>query len=127
MLFLHRNSPLFQFGFHCGLLTELAATLLLNDVRRKVDLGKLVGTVFIDLRKDFDTSHAKLLEKLSRYGINDDELEWFKDYLFSRKATVAYLIYMISILLSRRVNIGSVSILNEISFDKRTQGNLRNF
>jgi hypothetical protein len=51
MLFLHRNSLLFRFGFHCGLLTELAATLLLNDVRRKVDLGKLVGAVFIDSRR----------------------------------------------------------------------------
>ena len=51
----------------------------------------MVGAVFIDLSKAFDTiSHAKLLEKLSQYGVNDGELEWFKDYLFSLKATVSY-------------------------------------
>lgn len=93
MSFLDKNSLLseFQFGFRRGLSTELAATLLLDDIRREVDSGKLVGAVFIDLSKAFDTiSHAKLLDKLSRYGINDGELEWFKDYLFSRKAVVSY-------------------------------------
>ena len=63
----------------------------MDDIRREVDLGKLVGAVFIDLSKAFDTiSHAMLLGKLSRYGINDGELEWFKGYLFSRKAIVSY-------------------------------------
>ena len=93
MSFLDRNSLLSpsQFGFRRGLSTELAATLLLDDMRKEVDAGKLVGAVFIDLSKAFDTiSHAKLLEKLSQYGVNDGELEWFKDYLFSRKATVSY-------------------------------------
>ena len=93
MSFLDKNSLLseFQFGFRRGLSTELATTLLLDDIRREVDSGKLVGAVFIDLSKAFDTiSHAKLLDKLSRYGINDGELEWFKDYLFSRKAVVSY-------------------------------------
>ena len=91
--FLDRNSLLsqFQFGFRRGLSTELAATLLLDNIRREVDSGKLVGAVFIDLSKAFDTiSHAMLLGKLSRYGISDGELEWFKDYLFSRKAVVSY-------------------------------------
>ena len=91
--FLDRNSLLSpsQFGFRRGLSTELAATLLLDDIRKDVDAGKLVGAVFIDLSKAFDTiSHTKLLEKLSQYGVNDGELEWFKDYLFSRKATVSY-------------------------------------
>ena len=35
------------------------------------------------MSKAFDTiSHSVLLEKLSRYGIQDNELNWFTDYLF---------------------------------------------
>ena len=53
--FLDRNSLLsqFQFGFRRGLSTELAAMLLLDDICREVDSGKLVGAVFIDLSKPF--------------------------------------------------------------------------
>ena len=70
--------------------TELAATLLL-DVRKSVDEGNLVGAVFIDLSKAFDTiSHSKLLQKLSLYGIEAQELEWFRDYLFNRQGSVHF-------------------------------------
>ena len=80
-----------QFGFRPKLSTELATTLLLDNIRRSVDEGKLVGAVFIDLTKAFDTiSHSKLLEKLPRYGISRIEPEWFKDYLFNRSASVSY-------------------------------------
>ena len=43
MSFLDRNSLLSpsQFGFRRGLSTELAATLLLDDIRKEVDAGKL--------------------------------------------------------------------------------------
>ena len=44
----------FQFGFRPKLSTELAATLLLDDIRKNVDEGKLVGAAFIDLWKAFD-------------------------------------------------------------------------
>ena len=81
----------FQFGFRPKLSTELATTLLLDDIRRSVDEGKLVGVVFVDLTKAFDTiSHSKLLDKLPRYGIGGNELEWFKDDLFNRSAVVSY-------------------------------------
>jgi hypothetical protein len=53
--------------------------------------GNLVGAVFVDLCKAFDTlSHATLLDKLPQYGIQGTELEWFKDYLFCRKQVVSY-------------------------------------
>ena len=61
MKFLDENKLLStrQFGFREKMSTELAATLLLDDVRKNVDKGKLVGAVFIDLRKAFDTiSHS---------------------------------------------------------------------
>ena len=39
----------------------------------------------MDLRKAFDTvHHGCLLNKLSFYGIQKTELEWFTDYLFNR-------------------------------------------
>ena len=93
MKYLDTNKLLskFQYGFRPRLSTEYAATILLDDIRKSVDNDQLVGAVFVDLSKAFDTiSHAILLEKLAIYGIKDGELEWFKDYLFSRKAVVAF-------------------------------------
>ena len=43
----------------------------------------------MDLSKAFDTvSHSILLEKMTAYGINGMELEWFTSYLFQRKQQV---------------------------------------
>ena len=51
-----------------------------------LDLGKLVGLVFIDLNKAFDTvAHEILCEKLEIYGIQHREPSWFKSYLTNRK------------------------------------------
>ena len=93
MNFLDENKLLStrQFGFRAKMSTELAATLLLDDVRKNVDKGKLVGAVFIDLSKAFDTiSHSKVLTKLPSYGIDGKELRWFEDYLFNRPPQVSY-------------------------------------
>ena len=44
-----------------------------------------MGALFLDLSKGFDTiSHSVLLNKLKAYGINNEELEWFENYLFCR-------------------------------------------
>ena len=80
-----------QFGFRHKRSTELAATLFVDNVKRKVNEGKLVGAIFIDLSKAFDTlSHAKLITKLQSYGIHGIELDWFQDYLFNRSQRVQY-------------------------------------
>ena len=79
----------FQFGYRPQRSTTQAAILLTDDIRR-VDKGNLVGTVFIDLSKAFDSlSHAVLLTKLEAYGIKGNELLWFTDYLFSRQQYVS--------------------------------------
>ena len=60
----------FQFGYRPQRSTSQAAILLTDDIRREVDKGNLVGTVFIDPSKAFDSlSHAVLLTKLEAYGI----------------------------------------------------------
>ena len=87
----HKLLSKFQFGFRPKLSTELAATLLLDDIRKYVDDSKIVGEIFVDLTKAFDSiSHSKLVEKLPRYSIDVIELECFKDYLFNRSITVKY-------------------------------------
>ena len=57
-----------------------------NDWYNGLDVGKLVGLVFIDLKKAFDTvDHSILCKKLHHYSIRDRELDWFRSYLTARK------------------------------------------
>ena len=93
MIFLNEDKLLSQnqFGFRPKMSTKLATVKFIDEIRTSVDKGNLVGAVFIDLTKAFDTiSHSKLLSKLPQYGINGTELDWFKDYLFKRAAFVSY-------------------------------------
>ena len=53
--------------------------------------GKMVGAVFLDLSKVFDTlNHGKIIDKLESYGVRDAELKWFGDYIFGRSQRVSY-------------------------------------
>lgn len=75
-----------QFGYRKQRSTELATLLLADDIRRAVDQGNIVGALYVDLSKAFDTlSHSILLEKLKSFGLNGAAQEWFADYLFNRK------------------------------------------
>ena len=91
--YLENNSLLneHQFGFRKRRSTELTSALFTDKIKKKVNEGKLVGCVFIDLSKAFDTlSHAKLITKLRSYGILNKELDWFEDYLFDRTQYVQW-------------------------------------
>lgn len=49
------------------------------------------GVCFLDISKCFDTiNHTILIEKLSKYGIKEKELIWFKSYLTDRQQIVRY-------------------------------------
>ena len=51
-----------------------------------LDLGKLVGLVFIHLKRAFDTvSHDIICQKLNYYGIRQLEVLWFQSYLSNRE------------------------------------------
>ena len=51
--------------------------------------GMMVLSVFIDLKKAFDTvSHPIILDKLKALGVTDTELSWFKSYLSGRRQFV---------------------------------------
>ena len=57
-----------------------------DDWYNGLDLGKLVGLVFIDLKKVFDTvDHDILCKKLEYYGVQQRELCWFRSFLSNRK------------------------------------------
>ena len=63
-----------KFGFRKGYNTELAVTLLTDNIRRVMDHGKLTGAVFVDLHKAFDTAeHSVILQKFPYYGISGAE------------------------------------------------------
>ena len=73
-----------QFGCRKNRSTELATILLSDNIRKAVDEGHLVGVLYVDLSKAFDTlSHSALLEK--SFGVTGDSHNWFTDYLFNRK------------------------------------------
>ncbi len=56
-----------------------------DDFLKGFDNGNFVYTVFIDMRKLFDTvDHGILLKKLVAYGVEAIELEWLKSYLSNR-------------------------------------------
>ena len=57
-----------------------------DDWYNGFDLGKLVGLVFINLKKAFETvDHKILCKKLELYGLQQRELLWFNSYLTNRK------------------------------------------
>lgn len=79
----------FQFGYRRNRSTKLASTLLCDNIRNSIDKENMVGAVYIDLTKAFDTvGHGILLNKLYEYGIEGNEQEWITNYLFNREQVV---------------------------------------
>ena len=66
------------------------ALLIFNDyVKKEIDKGNVVLTLFIDLKKAFDTvNHLILTQKLDYYGIRGHCNAFFKSYLSDRKQYV---------------------------------------
>ena len=61
---LERNNLLSdaEFGYRKKRSTNIAVTLFVDNIRKNIDIGKLVGAIFIDLTKAFDTvSHCLII------------------------------------------------------------------
>ena len=73
-----------QFGFRQKLAT-IDALAELNERLRMCKDKKIKCSLFVDLKKAFDTLDMKiLLSKLENYGIPDNCLAWFNSYLNNR-------------------------------------------
>ena len=78
-----------QFGFRRGFSTASALSTFADELLCNMGQGKLCGTVFLDLKKAFDTvDHAILLSKLTALGVSDNTVKWFQSYLTNRKQRV---------------------------------------
>ena len=78
-----------QYGFCRKLSAKIAATLFCDQIRQQMDSSKLIGAIYLDLTKAFNTiSHKVLIDKLPKFGIRVKSLDWFVDYLFNKSQTV---------------------------------------
>ena len=75
-----------QFGFRKGFSTTTALTSFADEVLLNMEQGKLCGAMFIDLTKAFDTvDHQIMLCKLSKIGLSETALHWFRSHLTGRQ------------------------------------------
>ena len=69
----HNLSTSRQWAYKKGHSTELLLVKMTEDWRKALDKKQVVGVVFIDFKKAFDSvSHALLLKKLKSLGIAGD-------------------------------------------------------
>ena len=63
--------------------------ILVEKIYQKLDKGGVVGAVFLDLKKAFDTvKHRILLNKLSQFNFSVRAVQWMESYLTPRKQCV---------------------------------------
>ena len=70
-----------QFGFRKHHSTVDAFATLVGETLKNFSENNYCLTVFIDIRKAFDTvQHSIILSKLEKLGVRDAELNWFTSY-----------------------------------------------
>lgn len=75
-----------QFGFRKKFSPKLALTKLTDFILQNLGKENFVVSVFLDLKKAFDTlDHKILLKKLNHYGIRGKTLQWFESFLCNRR------------------------------------------
>ena len=87
----HNLLSQYQFGFRKNRSTAQAVAYYTDCIRKQMDKGQLTGSLYLDLRKAFDTvNHGKLLTKLELYGFKSTELLWLRNYLLGRQQSVCF-------------------------------------
>lgn len=105
-----------QFGCRQGYSTEIANCCLIENVKKSLDKGNVVGAVFIDLKKAFDTvNHSLLLSKMLHFNFSNEAVLWFTSYLQSRVQCVK-VDQNISALSNIKMGIPQGSILGPVLF-----------
>ena len=91
--FMNKNDVLYdqQFVFRQKYSTQQTIIMLVDKITKSLDAEDIVVSVFLDLKKAFDTvDHHILLTKFYAYGIRGKVLEWFQSYLFNISQYVIY-------------------------------------
>jgi hypothetical protein len=89
--FLNDNDLLYegQSGFRPKHSCSTALTHMTDRWLAALDSGNLVGVVFVDLAKAFDSvNHNILLNKFKSYGCSPRTVNWFQSYLDNRSQVV---------------------------------------
>nr|CAI5833762.1 unnamed protein product [Callosobruchus analis] len=74
-----------QSGFRQDHSCETACQLVCAKWKKEIDEGKIIVSVFVDLKRAFETIDRKrLLEKCEKYGLKGVVLKWLNDYLSNR-------------------------------------------
>jgi len=78
-----------QFGFTKGRSTVDAILSFINLIHTALNDKKHVVSIFVDLKKAFDTvNHGILMSKLECYGLRGNASLWISDYLRDRKQCI---------------------------------------
>ncbi|XP_046750591.1 uncharacterized protein LOC124413848 [Diprion similis] len=80
-----------QSGFRRNYSCETALQNTIIIWRKSLDRSKMIGVIFLDLKRAFETINRRLLlQKLANYGIMGTTWKWIKSYLENRTQQVKY-------------------------------------